>query len=94
MKVKVGVVQEHPIFFDKKATIDKIESLLAENRKEAYDLMVFPESFIPGYPRGFTFGATIGKRSEEGRNLYATYHKNSLDLADDSLKRLEKLAKK
>jgi len=93
MKVKVGVIQEHPVFFDKEGTIDKIEALLSENAKEAYDLMVFPESFIPGYPRGFTFGATIGKRSEEGRHLYAEYHKNSLDLEDDSLKRLEKLAR-
>ena len=93
MKVKVGVVQEYPVFFDKKGTIDKIESLLSENAKKAYDLMVFPESFIPGYPRGFTFGATIGKRSEEGRHLYAEYHKNSLDLEGDSLKRLEKLSR-
>lgn len=93
MKVKVGVVQEHPVFFDKEGTIDKIETLLRENAKEAYDLMVFPESFIPGYPRGFTFGATIGKRSEEGRQLYAEYHKNSLDLEGDSLKRLEKLSR-
>ena len=93
MKVKVGVVQEHPVFFNKKGTIDKIETLLSENVKEAYDLMVFPESFIPGYPRGFTFGATIGKRSEEGRQLYAEYHKNSIDLEGDSLKRLEKLSK-
>ncbi len=93
MKVKVGVVQEHPVFFDKEGTIDKIETLLRENAKEAYDLMVFPESFIPGYPRGFTFGATIGKRSEEGRQLYAEYHKNSLDLESDSLKRLEKLSR-
>ncbi|WP_297763993.1 carbon-nitrogen hydrolase family protein [uncultured Muriicola sp.] len=92
MKVKVGVVQEYPVFFDKEGTIDKIETLLSENAKEAYNLMVFPESFIPGYPRGFTFGATIGKRSEEGRHLYAEYHKNSLDLEDDSLKRLEKLS--
>jgi len=93
MKVKVGVVQEHPVFFDKEGTIDKIETLLSENVKEAYDLMVFPESFIPGYPRGFTFGATIGKRSEEGRQLYAEYHKNSLDLQSDSLVRLEKLSR-
>ncbi len=93
MKVKVGVVQEHPVFFDKERTIDKIEILLSENAKEAYDLMVFPESFIPGYPRGFTFGATIGKRSEEGRQLYAEYHKNSLDLEGSSLKRLEKLSR-
>lgn len=81
------------MFFNKEGTIDKIDTLLSKHAHEAYDLMVFPESFIPGYPRGFTFGATIGKRSSEGRNLYAEYHKNSLDLAEDSLKRLEKLAK-
>jgi nitrilase len=93
MKVKVGVVQDSPVFFDKEATLDKIESILREHSKEGHQLMVFPESFIPGYPRGFTFGARIGKRTEEGRDLYAEYRQNSMDLEGNSLKRLEKLAK-
>lgn len=54
--------------------------------------MVFPESFIPGYPRGFTFGARVGKRSDAGKDLYAEYLRQSIDLRSKDLKRLERLA--
>ena len=56
--------------------------------------MVFPESFIPGYPRGFSFGSRVGNRTEEGRELYAEYHRNSVDLGSGDLEKLEKLSGK
>ncbi len=93
MKVKVGVVQDSPVFFDKHQTIKKIESLTKKYAKQDCKLLVFPESFIPGYPRGFSFGATVGSRTDTGRAQYAEYYKNSLDLESDDLKRLEKLSK-
>jgi len=93
MSVKVCLIQDHPEFFDKEKTIDKVASLVSQYAKEDCNLIVFPESFIPGYPRGFSFGATIGSRTPEGRELYAKYHDNSIDLESDDLKRLEKIAK-
>lgn len=93
MKVKVGVVQESPVFFDKEKTLEKMEKLILTYKDQGCDLLVFPESFIPGYPRGFSFGAKVGSRTEEGRKLYTTYHKNSFDLESEDLTKLEKLAK-
>ncbi|WP_271766319.1 carbon-nitrogen hydrolase family protein [Aquimarina algiphila] len=93
MKVKVGLVQDSPVFFDKDETIKKIEQLTQKYAKEGCELLVFPESFIPGYPRGFSFGAKIGSRTDDGRALYAEYAKNSIDLESEDLKRLEKLSK-
>ena len=93
MKIKVGLVQESPIFFDKSKTIDKLESLTKQYANQGCDLLVFPESFIPGYPRGFSFGAKIGSRTAEGRKLYAEYRDNSIDLKSTDLKRLENIAK-
>ncbi len=93
MKVKVGIVQDSPVFFDKDKTIKKVEQLTKKYAKEGCELLVFPESFIPGYPRGFTFGATIGSRTDEGRKLYSEYYKNSVSLESDDLKKLEKLSK-
>lgn len=92
-KVKVCLVQDSPIFFDKEKTIDKVEDLTKKYAKQGCELIVFPESFIPGYPRGFSFGAKIGSRTKEGRNLYSEYHKNSIDLESKDLDRLTKLAK-
>ena len=93
MSIKVCLIQDHPEFFDKEKTIDKVASLVSQYAKEGCNLIVFPESFIPGYPRGFSFGATIGSRTSEGRELYATYYNNSIDLESEDLKRLEKIAK-
>lgn len=93
MKIKVGLVQESPVFFDKAKTIDKIEALIRQYAGQDCQMLVFPESFIPGYPRGFSFGAKIGSRTAEGRKLYAEYYENSLDLESKDLKRLEDIAK-
>lgn len=93
MKVKVGVVQESPIFFDKKATLEKIENLVSEHSKEGCQLLVFPESFIPGYPRGFDFGAKVGSRNAAGKALYAEYHANSIALKSPEMDFLVELSK-
>ncbi|PKA97039.1 nitrilase [Flavobacteriaceae bacterium MAR_2009_75] len=93
MKVKVGLVQENPVFFDKDKTLDKTEALVRQYANEGCQLLMFPESFIPGYPRGFDFGTKIGKRTQQGRELYAKYYDNSIDVEGPEMKRLEKLAK-
>lgn len=94
MKVKVCVIQDSPVFFDKKKSIDKLEKLVIKHAAKGAELILFPESFIPGYPRGFSFGAVIGKRTKEGKELYATYRSQSVDIESNDLARLEKIAKK
>ena len=94
MTVRVALIQDSPVFFDLEETVRKVEKLAEKYAAEGCNLIIFPESFIPGYPRGFDFGAVIGSRTQEGRELYAIYHENSLDLQGEHLKRLEKLSKK
>ena len=94
MKVKICLIQDFPVFFDKEATLRKVETLVAKHATAGCELIVFPESFVPGYPRGFGFGAKVGSRSDEGRKLYAEYAENSVDLKSEDRTRLEKLAKK
>lgn len=93
MQVKIGVVQATPVFFDITGTIDKLETLVVEGAQKGCQFLLFPESFIPGYPRKFTFGATIGLRTEAGRELYKTYWQNSLQLPSPELSRLEEIAR-
>lgn len=93
MKVKACLIQDAPIFFDKERTLQKVEALTSQYAKDDCNLIVFPESFIPGYPRGFSFGAVIGNRTDEGRELYKEYYENSIDIESDDLKRLEALAR-
>lgn len=93
MKVKVTVLQQAPVFFDKEATLAKTEQLVAKYAADGTQLILFPESFIPGYPRGFDFGAVIGSRSDEGRQLYADYLANSIDLETEDRVQLETIAR-
>ena len=93
MKTRVCLIQDNPVFFDKTKTLDKVEALTKKYAKEGCELIVFPESFVPGYPRGFNFGATIGSRTPEGRALYNEYHQHSFDTESDDLKKMEQLAK-
>jgi nitrilase len=94
MIVKTCLIQDSPVFFNKEETLRKLEELTRKYSGEGAELIVFPESYIPGYPRGFTFGTRIGSRSDEGRRLYAEYHRNSVDLAGPDRKRLEHLSRK
>ncbi|MFT6336071.1 MAG: nitrilase [Saprospiraceae bacterium] len=91
MKLKIALIQDSPIFFDKDATITKMIRLIEENKES--DLIVFPESYVPGYPRGFSFGSVIGSRNEEGRALYAKYHKNSISSDGEEIQQLINITK-
>ncbi|MGD1889340.1 MAG: carbon-nitrogen hydrolase family protein [Cyclobacteriaceae bacterium] len=89
----VGVVQATPVFFDLSATLDRVEDWLQQAQSAGCQLVLFPESFIPGYPRGFTFGSTIGRRSDEGRELYQKYWDNSISVPGEACDRLAAMAK-
>ncbi|RDY61196.1 carbon-nitrogen hydrolase family protein [Flagellimonas nanhaiensis] len=93
MKVKVGVVQDSPVFFDKQKTLDKLENIVVAHAAQGCQLLVFPESFVPGYPRGFDFGAKIGSRTADGKALYAQYHANSVSLDGKDIHRLIEISK-
>lgn len=64
---------------------DKAERLLAEAASYGSQLVVFPEAFVGGYPRGSTFGITIGNRTEKGKEEFRKYHASAIDVPGKSL---------
>ena len=48
--IKVAIIQQAPIFLDKEKTIQKVITLIEEAAEYDAILIVFPETFIPGYP--------------------------------------------
>ena len=76
--IKVAVVQAAPVLFDREATVAKTCRLAAEAAHQGAKLILFPEAFIPAYPRGLTFGTVIGSRSAEGRRTWERYWANSV----------------
>ena len=49
-KIKVAAAHAAPVFMDKKATTSKVVSLIEQAGKEGIKFLVFPETFIPGFP--------------------------------------------
>src|SRR4051794_39595112 len=79
-RVAAAVVQAAPVAFDVEATVAKVERLTAEAAGGGAALVVFPEAFMSCYPRGMTFGATIGSRTPEGRAWFRRYWASSIDV--------------
>nr|AAR97460.1 nitrilase [uncultured organism] len=50
MVFKAATVHAAPVFMDKEASIDKAIDLIKKAGQEGIKLLVFPETFIPGYP--------------------------------------------
>jgi len=70
---RAAVVQAGSIPFDTPATLRKLEGLIARCADARAQLVVFPEAFVGGYPKGITFGAVVGARRPEGRDWFARY---------------------
>jgi len=49
--ITVAAVQAAYVLMDRKATVAKVEELLADPAVRAADLVLFPEAFVPGHVR-------------------------------------------
>ena len=87
-KIKVGVVQATPALFDIEKTIEIIISWIEKGADEGCELLLFPESFIPCYPRGFNFDAIIGRRTDKSRSLWLDYWNNSIETSSEHIEKI------
>ncbi|MFW6040803.1 MAG: carbon-nitrogen hydrolase family protein [Thermoplasmatota archaeon] len=92
--VKVTVIQASSILFDKRSTVEKAVDLIKKASKNGAKLLLFPEAFIPGYPRGLTFDTVVGERGEKGRKLWKRYYDNSVEIPGETTKMIGEVAKK
>ncbi|MBI4274967.1 MAG: nitrilase [Rhizobiales bacterium] len=92
--VRVAVVQDCPAPFDLANTITKVERLTAEAAETGAKLIVFPEAFVSGYPKGLDFGARVGMRSGQGREVFRRYYDSALGLDTEECRRLGAAARK
>lgn len=92
--VRVAVVQASSVIMDREATADKAVDLIAQATEAGANIIIFPEAFIPCYPRGLTFKTVVGSRSEEGRVDWKRYLENSVPVPGKTTDVLGKAAKK
>jgi nitrilase len=90
---RVAVVQAAPCLFDREGTIAKAQRLIADAGAGGAQIIVFPEAFVPAYPRGLSFGAVVGSRSAEGRKLFERYWSNSVEVPSAAVEKLGEAAR-
>jgi nitrilase len=71
--VKAAVVQAGAVPFDTKACVDKAVRLIGEAAATGARVIVFPEAFITGYPKGLNYGLVVGARDPVGREEFRLY---------------------
>ncbi len=79
-KPRVAVIQAAPALFDREATVEKACQLIADAAAQGAQLILFPEAFIPAYPRGLGFGTVVGSRSPAGRRTWERYWANAVEV--------------
>jgi nitrilase len=87
-KVKAAVIQAAPVLFDREASVEKACRLTQEAAAQGARLILFPEAFIPAYPRGLSFGTVVGSRSPQGRQTWQTYWANAVDIPSPAVNAL------
>ena len=88
-----AVVQAGSVLFDTASTIEKFHDLARDAASGGARLIVFPEAFVGGYPKGSHFGAPVGSRSAEGRDLFRRYFEAAIDVPGPETEKMARLAR-
>lgn len=87
-KFNAAAVQAAPAFLDLDASVEKACALIADGAKQGAELIVFPETWIPGYPWWIWLGSPAW-----GIPFFARYHDNSMSVGDEYCRKLADTAK-
>lgn len=86
---RAATVQAASIPTDALASARKAAALIHEAAASGARLIVFPEAFLGGYPKGASFGTPIGMRKPEGREDFRRYHAAAIDLDGPEVQAIE-----
>src|SRR5271166_3933026 len=78
--MRVAVVQAAPVLLDTPKSLQRCADLASDAARQGAKLVVFPEAFIGGYPKGHDFGVTLGIRSPEGREEFRRYFECAVEV--------------
>src|SRR5690606_33021927 len=89
---KAAVAQLASCPFDTAAATQRALTAMREAAAAGARLMVFPEAFLGGYPKGATFGAPVGLRKPEGRDAFRRYYEAAIEVPGTETARIAEAA--
>ena len=91
-RYRVAVVQRPPVALDRAATIERVIAALHEAADAGAGLVVFPETYVPGYPE-YVWRLRPGDDFALAQELHARLLAASIDLAADGLSAIREAAR-
>lgn len=91
---RVAVVQAPSALFDTPTTLRRVADLTAEAAGQGARLVLFPEAFVGGYPRGLGFATVVGSRGPNARDLYLRYLNAAVTLPGPQADQLGDIARR
>lgn len=86
--VRVAVVQASSVPFDSDSCVEKAVRLIDEAAATGAKVIVFPEAFIGGYPKGLGYGLVVGARDALGREEFRLYLDAAIEVPGPHTQRL------
>ncbi len=91
-KIIVAALQIGSDYAGKAATLRNVLDFEARIAASAARLVVMPEALLGGYPKGEQFGTRLGYRLPEGREAFARYYENAVDMDGPELAELAEMS--
>ncbi|MEU6148861.1 nitrilase-related carbon-nitrogen hydrolase [Actinosynnema sp. NPDC047251] len=91
--VRAAVVQAGARLFDTADNLRRAQEWIRRAVADGAGLVVLPEAFLGGYPKGLDFGVTVGNRTPEGRELFRRYHDSAITVPGPQTDRLAALTR-
>ena len=92
---KIALIQHPPVFLNLKACLKKACALIEEAANEGASVIVFPETWLPGYPVWLDFAPNAGLWDHPpAKALYRILVENSMEIPSKEVQTLLDSAKK
>ena len=91
-KLLAAVAQTSSVLLDTPATVARALDLMAAAAAQGAQLLVFPEAFIGGYPKGADFHIYLGGRTPQGRAEFKAYFDSAVAIDGPEIAQLAEAA--
>ena len=92
MKLLAAVAQTSSVLLDTPATLERALALMADAARAGAELLVFPEAFVGGYPKGADFHIYLGGRTPPGRAEFKRYFDAAISVDGPEIAQLAEAA--